>query len=248
MLQRRTSVTILVLACLILLGFSVEGLSQQQSDTLKTPGKEQSSPAKQPTLKSPRREAAGIEVIADLSVTPLEYTGSCPAVFTFKGWIYANRSTRVEYKFIRSDGVHSEAKTLVFEKEGRQEVTYTLQVGDAANLPAFSGAAIMQVVYPLNMKIQSNEVIFKGTCTNLGRPGPKNPAGQQTVQPGSPAAQSHLPLPSGQQGQPSLPFPPPTGQQGQQGQPAVPLPSPAGKGGEPPMPFPSPTGQQGANR
>lgn len=270
MTLNRTSVALLVLAGLILIGFSDDGYSQQQPDTLQKPGKEQPSTAIQPTLRSPRLDGLGLQVIADLSVSPLVYTGSCPAVFTFKGRIYANKATEVLYKFIRSDGVYSEVKSLVFEKEGRQEVTYTWQVGDPAKLSKFRGSIIMQVLFPIGMIIKSNEAIFRGTCTGQGKPGPENPAGQQTVQQGLSAAPSFFPSPTGkqgepavafpstpgQQGQPPVPFPSPTGQQGQppmafpsptgqQGQPAMPLPSPAGKQGQPPVPFPALTGQQG---
>jgi hypothetical protein len=263
MVQNRTSVTVLALACLIFIGFSADGYSQPQSDTVQTPKKEQPPTVRQPTVTWPRRQAAGLQVIADLSVTPLTYTGLCPAVFTFKGQIYANRATVAQYKFIRSDGVHTEAKTLTFEKEGRQEVTYTWQVGDAAKLPSFSGAAVMQVVYPLNVKIQSNEAVFRGTCTGQGKPEPENPPGrqtgqqqikpeaqnrpgQQTVQQGPPAAQNPFPTPTGQQKQPAVEdlFPQPAGQQGQ---PAVAFPPPPGQQGQPEIKslFFQPTGQQG---
>jgi hypothetical protein len=87
----------------------------------------------------------------------------------------------------------------------------------------------MQVIYPLNMLIQSNEAIFRGTCAGWGKTGPENPAGPQTVQQGLPAAPSYIPPPTGKEGgQPPMPFPSPTEQQGQ-----------------PPVAFPLPAGQQG---
>jgi hypothetical protein len=253
MMQSRTFVAVLVLACMILVGFSDDGFSQQQSDTIQTSGKQKTT---NQMMTWPRKQGGRIQVVADLSVSPLVHTGSCPAVFTFKGRIYANKATAVTYKFIRSDGVHSETKTLVFEKEGRQEVTYTWEMGDLVKLPTFRGGAVMQVIYPINMKIQSNEAIFRGTCLAPGMPEPVNPAGQQKVQQGPPAAQSLFPSPKGQQGQPAMVVPPPTGQQvqppvpfplptGQQGQPPVAFPLPTGQQGQPTMPFPSPPGQQG---
>ncbi len=243
MMQSRTFVAVLVLTYLILIGITADGYSQQQSDPLKTPGKEQPSTAKQPALRSPRREGIGLQVIVDLSVSPLVYTGSCPAVFTFKGRIYANKATEVLYKFIRSDSVQSQVKSLVFEKEGRQEVTYTWQVGDPAKLPKFSGAVVMQVIYPLNMMVQSNEAIFRGNCTGPGKTGPENRAGQRTVQQGPPTAPSSFPSPTGKEGgQPPMPFP---STAGQQGQPAMTFPSTTGQQGQPPMGFPPPSGQQG---
>ncbi len=223
MMQSRTFVAILVLTGLILIGYSDDGYSQQQSDTLQSPGKQKTT---NQNITWPRKQGGRIQVVADLSVSPLVHTGSCPAVFTFKGRIYANKATAVTYKFIRSDGVHSEAKTLVFEKEGRQEVTYKWEMGDGAKLPTFRGGAVIQVIYPINMKMQSNEAIFRGTCTGQGMPEPMNPPGQQKVQQAPPAAQSFFPPSKGQQGQPAMAFPPPTGQQGQ---PAMPSPSPAGQ-------------------
>jgi hypothetical protein len=175
MTHYRTGLMIFVLACLVFSGFSANVFSQQQSDTLQAPG------AKQPKTW-PRRQAVGLKVIADLTVSPRAYTGPCPAVFTFKGRIYANRATSVQYKFIRSDGVHSEAKTLVFEKEGRREVTYTWELGEEAKLPTVSGAAVMQVVYPLNMKTQSNEAVFNGTCTGQRNPSAEKPSTQHVAE------------------------------------------------------------------
>jgi hypothetical protein len=263
--QSRKPGAILVLACMILIGFLADGYSQQQSDTLQVPGKEQPPTVQQPTLKWPRREAAGLRVIADLSVSPLAYTGSCPAVFTFKGQIYANRATKVQYKFIRSDRVHTEPKTLVFEKEGRQEVTHTWQLGDEMKLPTFSGAAVMQVVYPLNVKIQSNEAVFRGTCTGRGSPAAGSTAGRQSGQeeqqplpqnrPGQkrgvkepPPVKNPIAQPTAQQGQPATesPFPQPAGQQGQPETKNL-FPQPPGLQGQPETknPFPIPPGQQG---
>jgi hypothetical protein len=238
MTQSRNFLAILVLACLIFFGVSADGYSQQQSGDSQTPGKEQKT---NKIMTWPRRQGGSIQVVADLSVSPLVHTGSCPAVFTFKGRIYANKATAVTYKFIRSDGVHSEAKTLVFEKEGRQEVTYKWEMGDVVKLPTFRGGAVMQVIYPINMKMQSNEAIFRGTCTGQGMPEPVNPAGQQKVLQGPTGVESLFPPSRGQQGQPAMAIPP---TMGQPGQPPVAFPPPSGQQGQPTMPsLPPPAGQ-----
>jgi hypothetical protein len=202
-MRGKASVILLAATCLLLMGLSANGYSQQQSETVQSQGAKQPPAAPQPALKWPRREAAGLQVVADLSVTPLNYTGSCPATFTFKGQIYANRATEVQYKFVRSDGVHTEAKTLTFEKEGRQEVTYTWQATDAETLPAFRGSVVMQVVYPLNVKIRSNEAVFRGTCTSRDKPVAEKPSGQQATQQTPPPMMKRLPQPTETQGPPA---------------------------------------------
>jgi hypothetical protein len=165
MVHRRKALIIALLPCLILLGLTVIGHSQPKSDSPQTPEVQQSPPAEKPYPTSPRKLGAGLQVIADLSVSPLTYTGPCPAVFNFKGLINVNKPTTVSYKFVRSDGVHTEANTLTFEKPGRQEVTTTWQFGDGTAPATFSGAVFMEVVYPVNVKIRSNAAYFKGSCT-----------------------------------------------------------------------------------
>jgi hypothetical protein len=173
MVQGRISVVVLALVCLIFFGFSGDGYAQQQPDTQQAPGKTQPPTVTQPARTWPRRQAVGLVVIADLGVSPMNYKGPCPAVFTFKGQIYANRATAVSYKFIRSDGVRSDTKTLTFEKEGRQEVIYTWEVGDTA---LSEGAVAIEVVYPMNRKDRSNAAVFKLQCTGAEKSAPENSA------------------------------------------------------------------------
>lgn len=190
--KKRSVIVVMVLACLVLVGLAVDGYPQQKTDTLQSPDKQQPPTAQRPFPKRPKNLGAGLEVLADLSVTPFTYDGPCPATFTLKGYISTNKATTVQYKLVRSDGVVTKPVTLTFDKPGRQEVTATWQMGDLTALPTFSGWAFLEVVYPLTRKMQSNTVFPKGTCTGQGKAAPESLPGQPTAQQGQLVMQSPL--------------------------------------------------------
>jgi hypothetical protein len=165
MAKRGSAILIMALTCLILIDFPVNGYSQQKLDTNQN-SQMQKQKAAQELLWKLRRQHIGLLVIADLSVSPLNYTGRCPALFTFTGKITVTRATSIQYKFIRTDSFQTEPITLTFEGPGTQEVTHTWQLGDATSLPTFGESVAMELVYPLNRKIRSNTVIIRGSCTD----------------------------------------------------------------------------------
>jgi hypothetical protein len=156
----------MMLACAIVMGNAVNGHSQETSATPRT------SMVKEPmTQQSPmnrRSLVLGLEVIADLTVDPPTYTGPCPGAFTLKGQIYVNKPITIQYRFVGTGTPPSLTETLEFEAPGRKEVTYVRRMGDGATMPQFSGAAIIQVVWPV--KVDSNAVLFTGSCTGEGLP------------------------------------------------------------------------------
>lgn len=170
--KRRLMIIRMLFTCLILACLTVPGYSQEKSEPKQTPAK----PGKGFKL-TPRYPAAlaGLEVLADLSVSPSSYTGQCPAVFTFKGKITVNRAATVQYRFIRSDNTRHSLGVLTFEGPGSQEVTDTWVFDDPAQLPAFKGWEAIQLNLP--MKGQSNIAFFTGTCTDYkgGAPTPRSP-------------------------------------------------------------------------
>jgi hypothetical protein len=248
MQEERTLISINVLVCLFVIIFSANVYSQQKSGGPQGLETQQNSEEPKNLGSWPRRDAISIEVLADLSVSPLTYSGSCPAIFTFKGRITANRKTAVQYKFIRSDGVQTEVKTLAFAKPGPQEVTYIWQLGDPVTLPAFSGAVMMEVVFPINKKIRTNEASFRGSCTSSGQPATMSFPMPKTTQQGSVMPQGPslpAPTPQGASMPQSLPMPQPAppGSPVPQG---LPIPKPAPSGSPMPqnlpMPQPAPSG------
>lgn len=247
--RERPLVAVIVLACLFVIGFTADGYSQQKSDGPQDSEAQHPSTVQESRGTWPRREALSIEVIADLSVNPLTYSGPCPALFTFKGRITVNQKTAVRYRFSRSDGVRTEVKTLTFAKPGRLEVTYIWQLGDAVSLPTFSGVVIMEIVYPINKKIQSNEAGFRGSCTAQGQSDMMISPGPKSVQPGPSMLQ---PLPGRQTGPQESPMliSPPMPAKDQQRPPvpqALPLPQPGPPGSSMPQGLPLPQMAQKGN-
>lgn len=227
--RERPLIAVIVLACLFVIGFTADGYSQQKSDGLQDSEAQHPSTVQESRGTWPRREALSIEVIADLSVNPLTYSGPCPAIFTFKGRITVNKKTAVRYRFSRSDGVRTEVKTLTFAKPGRLEVTYIWQLGEAVTLPTFSGVVIMEIIYPINKKIQSNEASFRGSCTAQGQSDMMISSGPRIAQQGPYMLQ---PLPGPQTGPRESPRPmsPPMPAKDQQG---TPIPQPGAAGSMP---------------
>jgi hypothetical protein len=161
---KRSFFVFMVMTCLILMIFAVDGYSQDKPDSLQAPSGQQTPTVQQPSV-SIKKEWLGLVVTTELSASPLTFAGTCPATFTIKGVIYANRATAVQYKFIRSDNAEIKPVTLTFEKEGKKEITYTWQIGDAVSRPEFDEWIAMDAVFPVNRKIRSNAVFIKGSCT-----------------------------------------------------------------------------------
>lgn len=248
-------IVVLFLASMIVTGFMVNVYSQQSTETSKTPAEGK----KQPTVRQPFQNRfqwqVGLEVIADLSADKLAYTGVCPTTVTFKGNIYSNRAMTVHYRFLRSDNIRTTPITLKLAKDEKKEVTHSWELGGAKGSPDFNGWVFLQVIYPTNMKIVSNVVNFKGTCTNQEAKSTQENTKQQNLSgpqggqkaPGLPSTGSPAQL-SGAKG--PVQTGPPIIQQGQTGQlmPNGPplMPPPQGAQGQSSMPMPKP-GQGPAN-
>jgi hypothetical protein len=65
----------------------------------------------------------GIVTSAILNVTPVTYSGACPATFVFTGTITMNGPGTVTYRWERSDGTNKPTQTLTFTAAGSQIVT-----------------------------------------------------------------------------------------------------------------------------
>ncbi|MEW6668937.1 MAG: hypothetical protein AB1512_27320 [Thermodesulfobacteriota bacterium] len=175
----KSAVITVLLSCLVLMGLTLDGYSQQEPGAPQSPAaqKEQKATPKKLIERPARypRATAGLEVIADLSVSPSNFKGPCPAVFTFKGKISVNRPATVQYRFVRSDNVRHALGVLTFDKPGTQEVTDTWEFDDPTQLPTFKGWEAIQINLP--MKIKSNVAYFEGTCTDYkgGSPARKSP-------------------------------------------------------------------------
>jgi hypothetical protein len=226
---KRSVIVVMVCASVILAGYSVSGYCQVSANTPQEPAV-QLPPIDQRPPVSPRQLRLGLELVADLSVDPPTYTGSCPGSFTLKGQISVNKPITVHYRFIGANLPPSLTKTLTFDGPGRKEVTEVRQVGKAGSSPTFRATAVLQVVWPA--KADSNVVDFSGTCTNAG----------QGLTTGSPSKQSgkelqpdpgHLSGPQpGAQGPATIGSPTfPMGPQGPLPG-AIPLPQPGSKGEE----------------
>ncbi|RJR33301.1 MAG: hypothetical protein C4576_28295 [Desulfobacteraceae bacterium] len=168
---KKQSVTLLF-TCLLLAGLTIPCYGQEKQERVQPPtkpGKLNKRPDRYPAA------IAGLEVLADLSVSPTTHNGQCPAVFTFKGKITVNRAATVQYRFVRSDNVRHALGVLTFDGPGTQEVTDTWVFDDPAQLPAFRGWEAIQINLP--MKLQSNVAYFNGTCTDYKgeSPVPRSP-------------------------------------------------------------------------
>jgi hypothetical protein len=118
-----------------------------------------------------------IDVKARLSAKPASYTGNCPALITFGGYIAVNQPMTVQYKFIRSDNAEAPVQTLYFSSKSRQEVTTTWQLG-GPGLPTYSGWEAIQVISPVS--VQSNRADFRIRCAgDQGQTGQQGVPGQQ---------------------------------------------------------------------
>jgi hypothetical protein len=111
--------------------------------------------------------SGGTEVIAaptisaTLSATPTSFSGKCPAKIKFNGMIAVSAPTKIQYKFIRSDGANAPVQTLNFTGAGSKSVDTTWTLG-GPGLPTYEGWEAIQVVYP--QQVKSNKAEFKVLC------------------------------------------------------------------------------------
>jgi hypothetical protein len=105
------------------------------------------------------------QITATLKAIPDSYAGKCPATIKFEGQITVKnlkeKSLKVQYKFMRSDGALSPIKTIVFDKDGSKSVSDTWTLG-SPDLPTYSGWEAIKIVYPQD--VESNKANFKLTC------------------------------------------------------------------------------------
>jgi hypothetical protein len=170
----------MALASLVFVSPAGDGWGQEDPDTeviSKPPQEEESRPIRG-TPFAPRRMGFGMEVIINVNVVPAAPAGSCPAVFIVKGQIYVNKAATVQYKFVRSDRKLMTPVTLTFEKPGALEVTDTFRIGGDTKAPS-EGWAFLEVVRPVNVKVQSNTVFFKTDCGVKAKDGAGAAPGRQ---------------------------------------------------------------------
>lgn len=227
-------------------GVQIEGNSQEKSNIPEGSVVQQLPISQQPNT-NPRMKSRGLIATAELSVTPLAYIGPCPAVFTLRGQIYANRAMTVLYKIVRSDNVPMEPAALNFEKEERKEITYTWQLGGPVGSALFNEWALIEAVYPLNTKIRSNVIYLKGGCGNQADLQQRDAISQPESQKGQPIGPTGFSGPSLQGKVPEMNGPSVI-QPGQKGKPTTGglpfVPVPQNGPGPVDMPLPQP-GQTG---
>lgn len=76
-----------------------------------------------PTLTPTATPSPGIVTSAILNISPITYSGACPATFYFTGTITMNGPGTVVYRWERSDGTTKPSQTLVFTTAGSQTIT-----------------------------------------------------------------------------------------------------------------------------
>jgi hypothetical protein len=101
---------------------------------------------------------------ANLGVTPSDYVGPCPAVFTFAGFITLEAgSGPVSYEFVRSDGVVSHRDPLTFDSPGTQDVSNMWQIWSVpGGGESFSGWMVIRILEP--EEVESNTANFTLRC------------------------------------------------------------------------------------
>lgn len=101
-----------------------------------------------------------------LGVEPIDQSGSCPANVKLSTKIVLPRPGKVQYRFVRSDGILDTLKTLNFEKPGEKEVVASWNF-----IRDFSGWVQLKIVQPEN--VESEKIPFQVQCTSgqIGGPG-----------------------------------------------------------------------------
>ena len=91
--------------------------------------------------------AALAQVSASWNAEPAAYTGACPAEIKFKGTITSGKPGKVQYRFVRSDGVLQPVETIEFAAPGSKEISAAWTMGEKKSL-SYEGWGAIKVVYP----------------------------------------------------------------------------------------------------
>jgi hypothetical protein len=105
--------------------------------------------------------AAHAQISAQLSADPEAYSGACPADIKFKGTITSEKPGKVQFTFIRSDGVLQSVETLDFSAPGTKEVNAVWTAG-VHKSQRYEGWEAIKIVYP--EALESNKSAFKLVC------------------------------------------------------------------------------------
>ena len=105
--------------------------------------------------------AVHAQVSISLNVEPASYTGACPADIRFKGTVTSSKPGKIQYRFIRSDGVLQPVETIEFSAPGSKEVNAAWAVGEKKSL-SYDGWGAIKVVYP--EEAQSDKATFTVAC------------------------------------------------------------------------------------
>lgn len=99
----------------------------------------------------------------ELSASPDDYSGRCPAVITFNGVIKAAQPGIVQYKLVRSDGVSTPVQTLEFTGPGEQAIKTQWTIGEDSTFRMMSGWETLEIVHPV--WLASKKAGFRMTCS-----------------------------------------------------------------------------------
>jgi hypothetical protein len=156
MARRSAPVYTLLLAMLLLAGCPAVKTSDGDSTT--------TAPSTRDTVGGGRPTSAPAAGSAAIDVTvradPFVLTASCPAAITFTGQITVSASSRVVYRWVRSDGASARAVTLTFDEAGQQEVTTTWTLGSPGR--TFKGWQAVEITSP--RRVRSERANFTLTC------------------------------------------------------------------------------------
>ena len=98
-------------------------------------------------------------VTASLAASPANYDGQCPANIKLIGSISMSAKGTVRYTFLRSDGMMSPIRDLVFEAPGTKPVGTTWSLGGIA-VPSYSGWVKIKILSPIPMETEKAEFEF----------------------------------------------------------------------------------------
>ena len=99
--------------------------------------------------------------------SPPNYSGACPAVITFTGFISSTTPGPVTFQWYRSDGAHGPVETRVFSPSPTapsrpQAISTTWTLGGLPALPAYSGWEAVHILSPVGP--DSNKATFTLRC------------------------------------------------------------------------------------
>jgi hypothetical protein len=100
-------------------------------------------------------------ITATLNADNSSYSGICPVDINFKGTITTDKPGKLQYRFIRSDGMIQPVETLEFNSPGSKEITASWLSCDPGT-KRYEGWQSINVVYP--EEYQSNKANFSVTC------------------------------------------------------------------------------------